>query len=106
MTFDGTRALIIGDYIRPETGAYAGQLGPWSLVVESVGIEPESNLMKGVFVFLGSCGLMIALGLVKDLEWAWKGMFVMSIATLWYLVPGTILSILQLVLLLLLKWIK
>ena len=106
MTFDGARALIVGDYIRPESGAYAGQLGPWSTIVESVGIKPESNLMKGLFVFFGCCGLIAALGFARNLESAWKGMFILSIATLWYLVPGTILSISQIVLLLLLKWIK
>ncbi len=29
MLVDGTRALIVGDYITPSTGEYAGQLEPW-----------------------------------------------------------------------------
>jgi hypothetical protein len=28
MLFDGTRALIVGDYVTPKTGKYAGRLGP------------------------------------------------------------------------------
>jgi hypothetical protein len=28
MTFDGARALIVGDYVTPSSGEYAGQLGP------------------------------------------------------------------------------
>ncbi|MCL4704453.1 hypothetical protein KJ068_04780 [bacterium] len=26
MTFEGTRALIVGDYVTPKSGAHAGQL--------------------------------------------------------------------------------
>jgi len=46
MAFDGTRALIVGDYIRPQTGEYAGQLGPWAKLVRKIGIAPESTFMK------------------------------------------------------------
>lgn len=46
MAFDGTRALIVGDYVTPKTGAYAGQLGPWANVVQRLGIHPRSTSMK------------------------------------------------------------
>ena len=46
MLFDGTRALIVGDYVTPASGEYAGQLGPWSNLVKADGIEPLSTLMK------------------------------------------------------------
>lgn len=29
MIYDGTRALVTGDYTRPKSGQYAGQLGTW-----------------------------------------------------------------------------
>ncbi|MBI5840539.1 MAG: hypothetical protein HZB19_10590 [Chloroflexi bacterium] len=46
MLFDGTRALVVGDYITPVAGEYAGRLGPWSNLVKAAGIEPRSTLMK------------------------------------------------------------
>ena len=49
MTFDGLRALVVGDYVTPKTGEWAGQLGPWSRLVSAVGIEPRSTLMKCIF---------------------------------------------------------
>lgn len=27
LLFDGTRALVVGDYVTPRSGKYAGQLG-------------------------------------------------------------------------------
>jgi len=30
MLFDGSRALIVGDYVTAKSGPYAGQLGPWT----------------------------------------------------------------------------
>lgn len=100
MAYDGIRALAIGDYVRPTEGEFAGQLGPWSHIVETIGIDPESNLMKGIFVLWGIAGLTAAFGFALDRSWSWKAMLMMSIASLWYLVPGTVLSALQLVLLL------
>jgi hypothetical protein len=48
MTFDGTRALTVGDYVTPRSGAHAGQLGPWHHVVSAVGVAPRSTLMGQV----------------------------------------------------------
>ena len=47
MVFDGMHA---GDQVRPESGEYAAQLGPWSRVVSALGIEPASALMMCIFV--------------------------------------------------------
>ena len=30
LAFDGGHALVTGDYVTPNEGPYAGQLGPWS----------------------------------------------------------------------------
>ena len=49
---------MVGDYVRPQSGEYAGQLGPWTKVVEAAGIEPESPVMKGIFVTQGVLGLL------------------------------------------------
>ena len=97
MTFDGTRALIVGDYVTPSSGAHAGQLGPWSNVVSAVGIPPRSTAMKLIFVLYGLSWLIIALGLALHSPWATQAMLIAAIATLWYLPVGTALGILQLI---------
>jgi hypothetical protein len=62
MTFDGTRALIVGDYVTPSSGVHAGELGPWSHVVKAVGIPPRSTAMKLIFVAYGLAWLLITVG--------------------------------------------
>jgi hypothetical protein len=54
MGFDGIRALTVGDYVTPRTGPYAGQLGPWRLVVGAVGLDPRGTPMKLGFVAFGA----------------------------------------------------
>ncbi|MEZ4925291.1 MAG: hypothetical protein R3A50_03375 [Saprospiraceae bacterium] len=103
MAFDGFRALTIGDYIRPKTGEYAGQLGPWSKLVSAVGIDPESTSMKLIFVAFGLTGLFLTVAFGFKLDWAWKSLLILSFLSLWYLVPGTALSIIQIILLFILK---
>jgi hypothetical protein len=99
MTFDGSRALVKGDYIRPKSGEYAGQLGPWSKLVEKIGINPESTMMKGIFLAWGLIGLTITVCYVLEMGWASNGLIVINVLSLWYLVPGTISSALQIILL-------
>ena len=106
MTFDGTRGLTIGDYVRPRSGEFAGQLGPWTKIVKSVGIDPESTLMKVIFLIWGLFGLTITVCFFMNLDWSWKAMLFINICTLWYLVPGTGLSALQIVLLILRRFAK
>ena len=95
MTFDGTRALTVGDYVTPKTGKYAGQLGPWHRMVSAVGIGPRSTAMKLIFVMYGVSWLIIAGGLFREVSWAWTGAMIASIATLWYLPIGTACSAIQ-----------
>jgi hypothetical protein len=100
MTFDGGRALIKGDYIRPRSGAYAGQLGPWSKLVARIGINPESTTMKVVFLVWGLTGLLITLCFILKMNGAANALVVINVLSLWYLVPGTISSAFQIALLL------
>ena len=100
MAIDGTRGLMIGDYIRPSAGEYAGQLGPWSGLVEATGMDPESGSMKLLFVVWGIAGLFVTGCFFRQLPWSRRGMMLMSISSLWYLVPGTVLSAVQIILLL------
>jgi hypothetical protein len=96
MTFDGTRALRVGDFVTPSSGAHAGQLGPWNYVVSAVGISPRSTAMKLIFVVYGLSWVIIALGLAFQSAWASPAMLIAAIATLWYLPVGTIFGIVQL----------
>lgn len=99
MLFDGARALIVGDYVTPTSGEYAGQLGPWSRVVSAVGIQPRATPMKLIFVFLGASWLLLTLAFVLRAAWSWMGLVVVAAATLWYLPIGTVAAVLVVVLL-------
>src|SRR5436309_15199715 len=94
MAFDGTRALTLGDYVTPSSGAYAGQLGPWHYVVSAVGIPPRSAAMKLIFVAYGIAWISIAFGLASRLEWALLALLIPRLATFWYLPVGTIIGLL------------
>jgi hypothetical protein len=100
MAFDGARALAVGSYITPSSGEHAGQLGPWTRPVGVVGIRPESTAMKLIFVVLGMLWVVTGIGVAVQASWVWPLGLVLSVATLWYLIPGTVVSLLVLVLLL------
>jgi hypothetical protein len=100
LAFDGGRALLVGDYVTPRSGEYAGQLGPWSRVVSAVGIEPRSTLMKSIHLGLGLVWLAVAICFALRVPWTRPAMLVCAVLGLWYLPFGTILSLVQIVLLL------
>ena len=100
MFFDGTRALIVGDYVTPTTGQYAGQLGPWSILVKAIGIEPRSTLMKSIFVVYGLAALTVAVCFILGLAWARVAMIIICILGLWFLPIGTVTNLIALILLL------
>ena len=105
MCFDGTRALITGDYLRPSSGEYAGQLGPWSKLVPKIGVDPMSTLMKSVFLLFGLTGLFITAAFSYSASWAWKGMLVFNILNLWNLYFGTASCTLQILLLIIMRFV-
>ena len=90
MLFDGLRALITGDYVTPATGEYAGKLGPWSNLVNAIGIEPRSTLMKSIFFVYGFIALAVAVSFGLGLSWARGAMVIVCILGLWYLPFGTV----------------
>ena len=99
LLFDGSRALIVGDYVTPSSGQYAGQLGPWANLVSSAGIEPRSTFMKSVHVGLGALWIGMTIGFMLRMPWAWAGMLVCAVLTLWYLPFGTLFSVIEIILL-------
>ena len=106
MTYDGMHAFITGDYIRPTTGEYAGQLGPWTNVTETLGFDPLSPLMKSIFVIYGLVGLFITVAFIRHKPWARKGLIVFNILAIWYFFVGTLSSVVQIVLLVLYRPFK
>ena len=99
LTFDGTRALVTGDYVTPRSGPGAGQLGPWSKVVSAVGVDPRSTAMKCAHVFLGILWLTGLLMFFAKPPLGWYTLVSCAVLSLWYLPIGTILSIVELCLL-------
>lgn len=99
MLFDGCRALIVGDYITPGSGAAAGQLGPWSRVVRAAGLEPRSTRVKLLHVGLGAFWLAALAAFYGRPFLGWWALFGAALATVWYLPIGTALSIIELLLL-------
>ena len=95
MAYDGTRALVLGDYVTPTTGPYAGQLGPWSKVVAAVGIEPRSTFMKSVFAVYGFAWLAILACFLRRVRGSWTALLLAAIGALWYLPFGTMLGAIQ-----------
>jgi len=95
MTFDGARALIVGDYVTPREGPHAGQLGPWKHVVSAVGIEPRSAGMKTFFVAYGIVWLVIIVAFIRGMSWASMAMMMAAVGSLWYLPIGTACSLVQ-----------
>ena len=101
LAFDGGHALVTGDYVTPTTGQHAGQLGPWSKLVSAVGMDPRSTAMKSIHLVLGLLWVAMIVCFVVRLPWTWTGMLLCAIAGLWYLPFGTLLSVIQIILLLL-----
>lgn len=99
--FDGLRALTVGDYVTPSSGSHAGQLGPWSKLISAVGIDPRSALMKWIFVLYGIAWLTIIAGYLLGQSWAPVAMLIAAIGSLWYLPFGTLLGLVQIVMLVL-----
>ena len=101
MLFDGSRALIVGDYFTPQTGELAGQLGPWSNLVWVIGMDPRSVWMKLIFITQGLGTLAIIYQFMRNKPWARTALLVAMLLGLWYLPFGTLINLLALILLLL-----
>ena len=61
LVFDGMRALTVGDYVTPAEGDFAGQLGPWSDLVQAIGLDPRGLPVKLWHVLSGLVWLGVVL---------------------------------------------
>src|SRR4051794_19976393 len=92
MVVDGVRAFVVGNYRTPRSGSHAGELGRWARLLRRLGIQPESSAMKAAFVVLGTGYLVAAAAWALGAAWGPGLGVVLAVATLWYLVPGTVIS--------------
>ena len=99
MAFDGIHAFATGDYVTPKSGPRTGQLGPWSKVIQSVGLDPRSNLVKSLLIFQGVVTIALLAGYLFHLPWAANALKIAAIAGLWYMPVSTVINVLVLVLL-------
>jgi hypothetical protein len=99
MVYDGTRALVVGDYVTPTSGAYAGRLGPWADLVAAIGIDPQGPFTKIAFVAYGVVWLGAVVAFIRRCRLAWIAMMIAAICSLWYLVIGTATSLVVIALL-------
>lgn len=95
MLVDGARALVVGEYFTIE-----GELGPWAAIADAIGIGARSFAMKALFVAWGAAWL-VALAAYLMGRAGWRLMLVAAVASLWYLVVGTLFALAQIALLLL-----
>ena len=99
MFADGLRALIFGDYFTPASGTYAGQLGPWAMLLMTIGIDPRSLFIKLFFVVYGFAALAVVAGYASGQPWGRNALIAVAVPGLWYLPVGTTANILALILL-------
>lgn len=99
LAFDGTRALVAGDYTTAKSGPYAGRLGPWSKVVSAMGMDPRSGLIKWLHIGLGMFWLVSLVAFALKPTLGWWTLLASSVCSVWYLPLGTVLSLAELCLL-------
>ena len=93
MAFDGGRAMLVGDFVTPRQGEYAGRLGPWANVVSAVGLEPRSTVVKLTFIGYGLCYLVALAAFWTGVPGSWWALLITALAGLWYLPIGTVLNL-------------
>src|SRR5688572_18683824 len=100
MAFDGTLALVTGEYLTPSEGPYAGQLGPWHHIVSAIGIDPRSTFMKLVFLVYGLAWLAVIVAFIRRRPRSWAAMLLAALGSSWNLFFGTMTSVVLVALLL------
>lgn len=98
MTFDGVRALVIGDFVTPSSGDYAGQLGPWASLLSGLGVDPRSLGAKALHVACGGLWLAAAAACLRSRRPPRGLLAAAALASLWYLPFGTIGGVVALIL--------
>lgn len=86
MVLDGALALA--------TGTYVGEtLGPWATLVSAIGVDPLSTGMKVFFVAFGALWLSLTGAYLARRRGSWEALGAVTVAGLWFLPVGTLLSL-------------
>jgi len=91
MLIDGVYVTVNGKYIGPE------KPGPWASVISLTGVDVFR--LGPLFIAFGLGWLVFVVGLLTDSGWARTLGIILSIATLWYLPFGTLISVVILIVL-------
>ena len=92
LVFDGTRRLVTGYY----TGEQTIGLGPWATVVTAIGLRPSD--MTFPFLFLGVLWIVNGVIVLLGSSARYERTIAISIVTLFYAIPGTIVGIITITL--------
>lgn len=86
LIFDGSRKLVTGFY----TGEDMVGVGPWAAIVSILGINPDHMAIP--FALLGILWIVNGAVVLLGASWRYERTILSSVLTLFYLVPGTIVS--------------
>ena len=100
LVFDGARALVVGQYVTPKSGPHAGQLGPWSGILQRVGIDPRGAGARWLHVVCGALLTVTSIAYWIGAGWAWWGVILGAVLALWYFPFGTLLNVVLILLVL------
>ncbi len=95
MLIDGIFVMINGKYIGPE------KPGPWSNIFEKFNIDVFK--LGPMFIVFGILWFIFIYGLQTSQSWVYLFGLLLSVATLWYLPIGTLISVISIVLLVVYK---
>ena len=98
LIFDGTRKLLTGYY----TGEQTIGLGSWATIVSALGVRPPD--MAFPFVFLGILWIVNGVIVLLGVNTRYERTIAISVVTIFYAIPGTLVGILNIVLSLREKW--
>jgi hypothetical protein len=92
LVFDSARKLLTGYY----TGEQTTGLGPWATIISTLGVRPAD--MAFPFLFLGIIWIVNGVIVLLGANTRYERTIAISIVTLFYALPGTIIGILNIVL--------
>ena len=92
MVFDGSWALLYGDYVITASETPGTKGAPWAKVLRRVGIAAHSPFVKIGFVIYGLGWLVVLTAFAGGTGWAWSAMLWLALGSLWYLNVGAVTS--------------
>src|SRR6267143_5422117 len=92
LIFDSARKLLTGYY----TGEQTMGLGPWATIVSALGVRPAD--MAFPFLFLGIIWIVNGAIVLLGASTRYERTIAISIVTLFYALPGTLVGIFNIVL--------